>query len=116
MKFTFGVDHTKHGCTVWMNSPSGTQTKARFRNGHCSALTSAEAWVWEQRQAIKAEAEIGGKEVEFVVPHELDRVNDTRRITLPAEHWAAIEAQAKSEGIGLSMWIGKAAQAILSQR
>lgn len=116
MKFIFGVDHTKHGCTVWMDSPSGFRSKARFRNGTCSALTSAEHWVWEKRQGIQQEAELIGKKIEFEVPPELDRVNDRKNITQPIDWWTAFEAQAQAEGLTLSAWIGEAAKARLPQK
>ena len=94
-----------------MDSPKGNRYKARFRNSYqCSALTSAERWVWEKRQSLQQEAEFSGKQVEFEVPPELDRVNDSKRITLPVERWIAYEAAAKKEGIGISAWIAKAAK------
>lgn len=110
MKFIFGVDHTKHGCTVWMDGPSGHRYKARFRNGMCSALTSAEHWVWEKRQIMQQEAEFSGKQIEFQLPPELDRVNDRKHITQPVDWWTAFEEAAKAEGVSLSAWLGEAAK------
>ncbi len=113
MKFTFGVNHTKHGCTVWMEGPSGHRYKARFRNGYASALTSAENWVWEKRQSLKQEAELTGKSVEFDVPTELDRFYDRKSILLSVELWREFEEAAKAEGISLSAWIEKAGKSQL---
>jgi hypothetical protein len=117
MKFSFGIRHTTCGCTVWMQSPSGRKTEAKFRNGYASALASAEKWVWEQRQSITQEASISGRQVEFDVPEELDRSRDTKRITLPVALWQEIQAKAGSEGMGLSEWIGNtAAETLLRER
>jgi hypothetical protein len=114
MKFVFGVNHTKHGCTVWMDGPSGHRYKARFRNTYqCSALTSAEKWVWVKRQEIQQEAGFSGRQIEFEVPPELDRVNDRKHITQPVDWWEAFEEQAKAEGVSLSSWLGEAAKAKL---
>ena len=106
MKFTFGVDHTKHGCTVWMESPSGHKCRARFRNGYASALASAEKWVLEKRQVLLE----SGKQIEFEVPPELDRVNERKHITQPTDWWVAFEEQAKAEGMTLAAWLGEAAK------
>jgi hypothetical protein len=113
MKFVFGVDHTKHGCTVWMDSPSGHRHKARFRNGYASALCSAEKWVWEKRQSLLESASESGKQLEFELPPELDRVNERKHITQPVDWWEAFEAQAKAEGLTLAAWLGEAAKAKL---
>lgn len=110
-KFIFGVDHTKHGCTVWMDWPSGKRSKARFRNTcYVAALTNAESWVWEKRQSLRQEAESRGKQIKFELPPELDRLNDRKQITLPVKLWSECEEQAKSEGDSISQWIGKVAK------
>ena len=109
MRFSFGINHTKHGCTVWMDGPSGHRYKARFRNGYSSALASAEKWVWEKRQVLTQEAGFTGKHVAFDVPPELDRANDRKMVNLPVDLWAAIEKLADDRGIGYSEWIREAA-------
>lgn len=116
MKITFEVNHTKHGCTVWMKMSNGNCRKARFRNGICAALTSAENWVWEQRQIFKEEASIRGIVIDVEVPPQLDRMNDKKYITQPVDWWVAFEEAAKAEGVSLSVWLGKAAKAKLSSK
>lgn len=109
MKFTFGVDHTRHGCTAWMEMPSGRRSKAKFRNTcYVAAMTKAEQWVWEQRKILLEEAESRGLKFEIEVPPELDRQNDRKYVTLPVSWWAAIEDQAKSQGVGWSDWMREA--------
>jgi hypothetical protein len=108
MKFSFGINHTKHGCTVWMDGPSGHRYRARFRNGYSSALASAEKWVWEKRQVLTQEAGFTGKQVAFEVPPELDRANDRKMVNLPVNLWAEIEKLAGDGGIGHSEWIREA--------
>lgn len=114
MKFVFGVDHTRHGCTVWMDGPSGHRYKARFRNTYqCQALTKAESWVWEKRQSLLESSQESGKQLEFEIPPELDRVSCTKHIAQPVDWWIAFEEQARAEGISLSAWLGEAARAKL---
>ena len=108
LKFSFGINHTKHGCTVWMDCPSGHRYRARFQNGYSSALASAEKWVWEKRQSLTQEAGLTGKQVAFEVPPELDRANDRKMVNLPVDLWAAIEKLADDNGIGYSEWIREA--------
>ena len=109
MKFSFGINQTKHGCTVWMDGPSGHRCRARFRNGYSSALSSAEKWTWEKRQVLTQAAGFTGKQIEFKVPPELDRPNDRKMVNLPVGLWAAIEKLADDRGIGYSEWIREAA-------
>jgi hypothetical protein len=113
MKFTFGVKHTKHGCTVWMDGPTGKRRTARFRNGYASALASAEKWVWEHRQTLKECAVESGHDIEFDVPPELDRKRYARHILQPVDWWEAVDAAAKDEGMTPSEWICNAAKSKL---
>ena len=113
MKVVFGVDHTKHGCLVWCEFPNGNRYKARFRNTYCSALVKAKQWVWDRRKLLLDAANIRGEHIEFEVPPELDTLIESRRITQSVDWWAAVEEQAKAEGIGLSVWLGKVAIAKL---
>lgn len=114
MKVVFGVDHTKHGCLVWCEYPNGNCYKARFRNTYCSALVKAKQWVWDRQELLLDAANIRGEQIDFEVPPELATTSISKRITQSVDWWAAVEEQAKAEGIGPSAWLGKVAMANLS--
>jgi len=116
MKFTFGVRHTKNGCTVWMDAPSGRRSEARFRNTcYAAALTRAENWVWEERQALLAVAEETGREVEFEVPPELDRTHTIKQVSIHVDLLDSIEKAAKSARLSVGGWMIEAAKEKLSR-
>lgn len=114
-RFEFGIRHTKHGCTVWMDYPSGRRKTKRFQNSYALASVRAEAWVWEQRKIITESAKETGRQVEFIVPPDLDRTTDRQLVVLPIELWDAIDDAVEKANVGRFAWIEQAVKEKLAE-
>jgi predicted HicB family RNase H-like nuclease len=102
----FSIRHTRTGVTATMKTASRTQNKRFVHTHYGDAVSKAEAWIREQRDGYIEHAKIAGKEPpEFIIPDGVDKAVQTRHVKLPSELWAALDAEAGQQAIGVSRLI-----------